>query len=76
MDDPRYRQAHEDLTAFWDSIGVSNVDLLETFEDYSIDRLIVSRRDTYPNAEAHALAAEAIERLLLGNEDDSYGEEP
>jgi hypothetical protein len=64
MDDPRYREVHERLDAFWRELGVPHVDLLELYRSYTAAELVVSARDTHPDAQAHALAAAAIERLL------------
>ena len=64
MDDPRYREIHESLDAFWRELGVPHVDLLELYASHPASELVVSSRDTHPDAGAHALAAAAIERLL------------
>ena len=64
MDDTAYREVHARLDAFWRELGVPHVDLLELYEQHPASELVVSPRDTHPDAAAHALAAGAIERLL------------
>jgi hypothetical protein len=63
-DDP-YASVYRQLAAFWNQIGVANLDLLATYQGHLPDELIISRRDPHPNLLAHALAADAIDRFLV-----------
>ncbi|MCG3131551.1 MAG: hypothetical protein FLDDKLPJ_02354 [Phycisphaerae bacterium] len=46
--------------AFFESIGAPVVDLRPALETRTAEELIVSARDAHPNADAHALAADAV----------------
>jgi lysophospholipase L1-like esterase len=60
----RFREAHRRLAAFWEAEQVPALDLLATFDGRDPRELVVGRFDAHPNADAHALAAEAIVPFL------------
>jgi hypothetical protein len=55
----------ERIDAYWTEEGVPHLDLLPVFEPHAPRDLVANPHDAHPNAFAHALAAEAIERFLL-----------
>jgi lysophospholipase L1-like esterase len=55
-----YRDIHRGLIAFWGSLGVKDLDLLETYERYPSEGFRASSLDTHPNAFAHRLAAQRL----------------
>ena len=55
-----YREAHEALAAFWKSIGVPHLDLLDAFEVVEADDVAVNAYDAHPNEDAHAIAGNEI----------------
>lgn len=55
----------ERLVAFWRSLGVPAVSLLEDFRRYPYRRLQAGSLDGHPNALAHRIAAERILRTLV-----------
>ena len=61
-----YADIHEKLAAFWERLGVPDLDLLGVYRDYSSDELVVNPYDAHPNVFAHRLAADAIGRFLDG----------
>jgi lysophospholipase L1-like esterase len=63
LTDAKYRAIHEQLRRFWQAIGVPDLDLFELYA-HEGGSLAVSRRDTHPNARAHAITAAAIEAWL------------
>jgi lysophospholipase L1-like esterase len=66
---PEYplRAAHERIAAHCREIGLPVLDLLPVLEPHAREGLAANRFDVHPNERAHALAAEAIERDLLGD---------
>lgn len=63
-EDYPYREAHERLGRFWESLHVPHLDLLETLEAYEPGELIVNARDAHPNELAHRLASEKMLEFL------------
>lgn len=63
-DDYQFRHVHEKLDDHWAALDVPHLDLLETFNGYRSDDLIVNAFDAHPNAFAHSLAAGAILEFL------------
>jgi hypothetical protein len=59
--------AHEQLGEYFRRAGVPCLDLKPLLTAHASEGLTVNRFDAHPNERAHALAAEAIERELLGN---------
>lgn len=59
-----YREIHKRLDGFWKQLGVAHLDLLETYEQFRAEDLIVNRRDPHPNEYAHSIAAEEIGTFL------------
>lgn len=62
--------AHRRIVEFCKETGVPVLDLWPVLEPHRSEGLTVNRFDAHPNERAHALAADAIERDLLG---DLYG---
>ena len=58
--DYEFREIHERLDAFWRSLGVAHLDLLEPYESRAGEDLVVNEHDAHPNERAHQLAAHAI----------------
>lgn len=69
--DYQFRHIHEKLGDHWATLNVPHLDLLETFEDYSSDQLMVNSYDAHPNPFAHALAADAILEFLNSQRTDA-----
>jgi len=66
MDD-RYpfRDIHQQITSFLDSIAVPNLDLLVAFNGMDPERLVVlPGKDSHPNEIAHRIAADALYRWM------------
>lgn len=59
-----FRDVHQRLDHFWQSIGVPQLDLLPVFAPYPPRRLTVNPHDAHPNEFASALAARAIAPFL------------
>jgi hypothetical protein len=55
----------ERIDGYWKAEGVLHLDLLPVFEPYGPRELVANPHDAHPNAFAHRLAAEAIERFLV-----------
>jgi hypothetical protein len=53
---------HEAVGAAWRACGVQVLDLREAYRGIDGDDLVVSRFDAHPNARAHAIAADVIQR--------------
>lgn len=64
LEDPAYREIHAALDDSWRTLGVPHDDLSDAFEGEPIDAWIVNPHDTHPNPRAHAVAADAAERLV------------
>jgi hypothetical protein len=62
--DYAYEDIHGRLEAFWDELGVANLDLRDLYLPYSPGELVIGKYDAHPNEFAHGLAAEEIERFL------------
>lgn len=62
--DYAYKDIHGRLKAFWDELGVANLDLLDLYLPYRPGELVIGKYDVHPNEFAHRLAAEEIERFL------------
>ena len=58
---------HERIAEFCRSAGVPCLDLKPVLLPHIAEGLTVNRFDAHPNERAHALAAEAMERQLLGD---------
>ena len=56
----RYRDVHRALAAFWESLGVPDVDLLAAFEKHTYRDLQAGAFDSHPNELAHRIAAREI----------------
>ena len=67
-----YRDVHQRLGDFWQSMDVPHLDLLPVFEPYPSRKLVVNAHDTHPGELAHALAAEAIARFLEESFDSTH----
>ncbi len=59
-----FRDVHQRLDNFWQSIAVPHLDLLPVFAPYSPRKLTVNAHDAHPNEFANALAADAIGPFL------------
>jgi len=59
-----FRETHERLGAFWASLGVAHLDLLDVLGDRDASDLVVGRFDAHPNEDAHRIAAEPLLRFL------------
>lgn len=59
-----FRDVHQRLDDFWQSIGVPDLDLLPVFAPYSARDLTVNAHDAHPNELANRLAADAIGPFL------------
>lgn len=59
-----FRDVHAQLDDYWDELGVPHLDLLPAFETHPPSTMTVNRWDTHPNAEANAIAADAIDDFL------------
>jgi lysophospholipase L1-like esterase len=59
-----YAPVHEQLDQFWQQAKVPHLDLLSIYRDLLPAKLVVNPLDAHPNEYAHALAADAIEKLL------------
>lgn len=55
---------HQQLEAFWRSVGVPTLDLRNAFAQRDLQPLVVNSDDPHPNAAAHAIAAQAIVPFL------------
>lgn len=65
MDVPlRFKAVHEQLDQYWKERGVAHLDLLATFSNLPMAKLVVNAHDAHPNEYAHALAATAIDKFL------------
>jgi hypothetical protein len=62
--DYKYRDIHNKLGQFWNSLGAKHLDLLDIFETCPAKDLVVNKFDAHPNQQAHAMAAEAIIEFL------------
>lgn len=62
-----FLDAHREIVNFCDGTGIPVLDLWPVLEPHRGEGLTVNRFDAHPNERAHALAAEAIERQLLGD---------
>ncbi len=60
----RRERTHERLRAFWSARGVPHLDLRAVLSKAPPGELIVNAFDPHPNARAHEIAAQAIERFL------------
>lgn len=60
----KYQQVHQKLADFFEEQGVSYIDLLEEFKEYSVDQLVVSRYDAHPSSFANQLVAERLYRFF------------
>jgi lysophospholipase L1-like esterase len=65
--DYEFRSVHVKLYKFWQEQGVPHLDLLGLFEARRHQSLTVNSHDAHPNANAHALATEAIDDFLSKN---------
>jgi hypothetical protein len=63
---PGYKalSVHKRLGEFWKEQQVPHLDLLPVFGPFPAREMIVNRYDPHPNARAHAVAAEAIDKFL------------
>lgn len=61
-----FRPIHEKLDKYFQDRGVATMDLLPVYMKYSSKELVVSRYDAHPNAKAHAIAADEIDRFVKG----------
>jgi hypothetical protein len=61
-----YLDIHKKLGEFWQGADVPHLDLLNVYQNYAPDDLVVSRFDAHPNELAHQLAADAILQFLKG----------
>lgn len=59
-----FRDVHQRLDAFWQSMGVPQLDLSQVFEPYRRRQLTVNALNAHPNEYADALAAAAIGPFL------------
>lgn len=66
-DDP-FAPAYARIGALWKSLGVPHLDLRQALAGHTPDELVVNRFDAHPNERAHALAADAIGELLVGQD--------
>lgn len=62
-----FRHAHQVIAEHCREIGLPVLDLLPVLEAHASENLTVNPLDAHPNERAHALAAEAIEKDLLGD---------
>lgn len=64
-DDP-FAPAYERLGALWQALGVAHLDLRPALAAAEPTDLVVNSDDPHPNERAHALAASAIVRFVIG----------
>jgi lysophospholipase L1-like esterase len=62
-----FREADAKLVAFCKSEKIPVLDLEPVFREHANESLTVSRFDAHPNEQAHAIAADAIEKGLLSD---------
>jgi hypothetical protein len=62
-----FTAAHRQIADYCQDAKLPVLDLQPVLEPHVAEGLTVNRFDAHPNARAHALAAEAIERNLLGD---------
>lgn len=60
-----FERAHETIGNYFAVHGVPCLDLLDLMRAHSHQKLVVNQFDAHPNERAHAIAADAIWRLLL-----------
>jgi hypothetical protein len=65
--DYEFGQVHVKLDKFWRELGIPHLDLLGVYEAHRHERLTVNSHDAHPNANAHALAGEAINDFIQKN---------
>jgi lysophospholipase L1-like esterase len=65
--DYEFRSAHVKLDKFWQEQGVPHLDLLRLYEAHRHQSFTVNSHDAHPNANAHALATDAIWKFLKTN---------
>jgi lysophospholipase L1-like esterase len=65
--DYSFREADAKLVAFCKSEKIPVLDLEPVFREHANESLTVSRFDAHPNEQAHAIAADAIEKDLLSD---------
>ncbi|HTI51986.1 MAG TPA: SGNH/GDSL hydrolase family protein [Planctomycetaceae bacterium] len=65
--DYSFGEAHRRITDYCREAGVPVLDLRRVLDPHVSEGLTVNRFDPHPNERAHALAAEAIEKDLLGD---------
>jgi lysophospholipase L1-like esterase len=59
-----FQFAHDQLGKFWQRQGVPHLDLLPMFQTQKPGTMTVNRLDAHPNEQAHALAAEVMDKVL------------
>lgn len=62
--DYEFADAHARLADFWRELDVPHLDLLDIFQGFEPNELVVNRHDRHPNEMAHALAAAKINTFL------------
>jgi lysophospholipase L1-like esterase len=62
-----FHDARAKLREFCDAEKIPLLDLEPVFRKHAGENLTVSRFDAHPNVQAHAIAAEAIEKDLLSD---------
>jgi hypothetical protein len=60
-----FREPHREIGAFCRGAGIRHLDLLDVLERRAPESLWVHDLDMHPNEHAHAMAAEALARVLL-----------
>ena len=63
----RFQEVHQKLGAFWQAQQVPHLDLLEVFDTYYPDQLVVNEYDAHPNELANAIATTSVSRFLTTN---------
>lgn len=62
-----FQSVHNELNRFWDQQGVSHLDLLSEYLNFTPGNITVNRYDAHPNEFAHAIAAKKIDVFLKIN---------
>lgn len=62
--DYAFRRIHRNLDSFWQEIDVPHLDLLQIYDSYSSEALVVNPYDPHPNERAHTLAAKHIAAFI------------
>jgi lysophospholipase L1-like esterase len=61
-----YQLVHQQLDQLWRELQVLHLDLLPIYQDLPASSLVVNPYDGHPNERANRLAAEAVEKFLVG----------